>query len=76
VSTNSSCSRLKTRECSRKDPWPWSRATLYPQKFGTNFAEKWLSLVRCSSPSDSSHGVSYCENEHRLQEYAFRHVKM
>jgi hypothetical protein len=43
---NSSGSCLENREYGRGDPLRWPRDTLYPQKLGTNFADKRRSLDR------------------------------
>jgi hypothetical protein len=50
-------SGLEIREYSRKDPSRWPRGTLYPQKVGTIFADKWRLLGWYSSLVDSGHGV-------------------
>jgi hypothetical protein len=42
-------SGLENREYVLRDPSLWPRGTLYPQKVGTNFADKWRSLGRYSS---------------------------
>jgi hypothetical protein len=45
----SSGSGLENREYGRRNPTRWSRGTFYPQKAGTNFADKRRSLGRYSS---------------------------
>jgi hypothetical protein len=45
----SSGSGLEIREYGRRDSSRWPRGTLYPQKVGTNFVDKWRSLGRYSS---------------------------
>jgi hypothetical protein len=41
---NSSGSGLENREYGRRDPSRWPRDMIYPQRFGTNFADKWRSI--------------------------------
>jgi hypothetical protein len=55
---------LESQECGHKDPSRWTHGTLYPQKDGTNFADKRWSLGRCSSLTDSGHRVVFL-NEFR-----------
>jgi hypothetical protein len=45
----SSGSGLENREHGRRDSSRGPRGTFYPQKVGTNFADKWRSLGRYSS---------------------------
>jgi hypothetical protein len=40
----SSISGLEIRDYGRRDPLRWLRGNLYPQQFGTNFADKRRSL--------------------------------
>jgi hypothetical protein len=44
LGTNSSGSGIEIREYDRRDSSRWPHGTLYPQKVGTNFADKWRLL--------------------------------
>jgi hypothetical protein len=58
---------LENRDYARGNPPRWPRGTLYPQNFGTNFADK-VSLVRYSSLANEGHRVwfvfspSFCDD--------------
>jgi hypothetical protein len=52
-------SGLEIREYGRRDSSCWPRGTLYPQKVGTNFADKRQSLGRYSLLADWGHGVFF-----------------
>jgi hypothetical protein len=53
---------LEIREYGCRDLSCWPRSTLYPQKVGTNFADKRRSLGRSSPFADSGHGVQFFLN--------------
>jgi hypothetical protein len=50
---------LENREYGRRDPSGWPHGTLYLQKVGTNFSDKWWLLGRYSSLMDSGHRVMF-----------------
>jgi hypothetical protein len=54
---NSSGSGLESREYGHRDSSRWPRGTLYPQRVGISFVDKWRSLGRYSSLADWGQGV-------------------
>jgi hypothetical protein len=49
-------SGLESREYGRRNPSRLPHGTFYPQKFCTNFADKWPTLGSYSLLADSGHG--------------------
>jgi hypothetical protein len=56
-------SGTENRDYGRRDSSRWPLGTLYPQKVGTNFADKWRSLGQHSSHADSGQRVFFCHED-------------